>query len=40
MLKNPLFFGKSWKIAAVLGASPPNPRWPPWLGGTAPKPLN
>jgi len=29
MHKNALFFGKNWKIAAALGAPPPNPHWPP-----------
>jgi len=38
MLKNALFFEKSWKIAAASGAPPPIPRWPPAAEGGAPRP--
>jgi len=38
MHKNALFFEKkTGKIAAALGAPPPNPRWPPAAGGGAPR---
>jgi len=32
------FYEKNWKIAAALGAPPPNPRWPPAAGGSTPRP--
>jgi len=40
MLKNALFFGKSWKNrrGVALGAPPPNPRWPPATGALPPDP--
>jgi len=38
MLKDVLFFEKAGKIAAALGAPPPNPRWPPAAGGSALRP--
>jgi len=37
MLKNALFFGKTGKIAAALGAPSPTPRWPPATGGSVPR---
>jgi len=36
MLKNALFFEKSWKNRRSVGGSAPNPRWPPEAGGGAP----
>jgi len=39
MHKIALFFEKkNWKIAAALGAQPPNPRWSPAAGSSAPGP--
>jgi len=38
MHKNALFFEKSRKIAAALGAPLPNPRWPPAVRGSVPDP--
>jgi len=40
MLKKLHFLKKAGKIAAALGAPPPNPHWPPAAGGYAPRLLN
>jgi len=32
------FLKKAGKIAEALGAPPPNSRWPPAAGGSAPRP--
>jgi len=38
MLKNALFFLKSWKNRRSVRGSTPNPCWPPEAGDSAPDP--
>jgi len=38
MLENVLFFGKNWKNRRSVWIPPPNPRWPPAVGGSDPTP--
>jgi len=38
MLKNALFFVKSWKNRRSVGGSAPKPHWPPAAGGSVPRP--
>jgi len=33
-----IFWNKNVKIISASGAPPPNPRWPPAAGGSAPRP--
>jgi len=38
MLKNALFFGKSWKNRRIVGGSASKPLWPPAAGVSASRP--